>query len=87
MVTGHRISSVNDISKEIDAAEASYNRGDFRAARKICKRIIAKDDLDSDIFRRAQRILAATGIDPVAKIVFAVTFFLLLFLTYKYIIH
>lgn len=70
---------------DISAAESLYRRGDFAGARRIAKAIAAAAESSPSARARAEEILAATGIDPVATGAFVLTALVLLFLVAHYV--
>jgi hypothetical protein len=70
---------------DISAVESLYRRGDFAEARRLARAIAAAGDSPPSSRARADEILAATGIDPVAVGAFAVTALVLLFLVAHYV--
>lgn len=71
---------------DIALLEELYGRGDFAGARRLAREIAAAKDSPPAARARAEEILAATGIDPVAAGAFALTALVLLFLVARYIL-
>ncbi len=69
----------------IERAERAYRAGDFKLARSSARRAREISD-DRGIAVRARRILRATGIDPVAAVLFGATAALLAFLILRYVL-
>ena len=72
--------------QQLKEADRAYRAGDFRTARRLAR--TARDSAGSrpEVVERANRILAATGIDPVAAVVFVGTLALLTFLVVRYVL-
>jgi hypothetical protein len=67
-------------------ADRAYRAGDFRTARKLAKRARTTEGRRPEVAERADRLLAATGVDPVATAVFVGTLALLTFLVVRYLL-
>jgi len=78
---------VNDSTKNIEQAALHYRKGDFRLARQSSLAILEDANASEENKTQAQKILAATGVDPVAKVVFTITALLLAWLIFRYIIN
>jgi hypothetical protein len=75
---------VSSPEETIKLAESAYRTGDSKRARQLASQALDQTESDSDIGGRARKILRATGIDPLAIVVFAVTTCVLLFLILRY---
>ena len=77
---------MNPAPPNLVEAEACYERGDFREARRIAKAIVASADGPAEERERAAKILTATGVDPIAIVAFSVTALLLALLIARYVL-
>lgn len=77
---------VSSPEETIKLAESAYRTGDFKRARKLARQALDQTAADSEAGGRAAEILKATGIDPLAIIVFALTTCVLLFLILRYLL-
>jgi hypothetical protein len=75
---------VSSPEETIKLAESAYRAGDFKRARQLARQALEQTETDSEVGGRAAEILGATGIDPLAIVVFAVTSCVLLFLILRY---
>lgn len=66
-------------------ARELYDRGDFRNARTAARQIIESEKGSKEAKEDATRILKATGVDPIAILVFAGTAILLGYLVLRYL--
>jgi len=73
-------------NERLAEARRSYDRGDFRSARRLASSTLEDGELPPSDREEARRLLAATGIDPVAVLVFAGTLALLVFLVIRYVL-
>jgi hypothetical protein len=73
------------LPKDVEAAYQLWTRGDYRAARKEARRVLAANPTDEEVRSRAQRVLSDTAPETralqvgVGGIVFVVVILLLLF--------
>ena len=77
------VTAPEDMLKEADRA---YRAGDFRVARRLAKEARRTEGARPEVEERAAKLLAATGIDPVAAAVFVGTLALLVFLVVRYLL-
>lgn len=77
---------VDEIESKLEKAKREYERGDFTQARKLSRELLEDKRISGDIKHDAKRILAATGIDPAAVIIFLVTGALLAYLVIRFIL-
>jgi hypothetical protein len=75
---------VSSPEETIKQAESAYRSGDFKRARQLARQALDQTDSESAVGGRAGEILRATGIDPLAIVVFALTTCVLLFLILRY---
>ena len=66
-------------------AERHYRAGDFRTARAICRELLA-GEADDDVRRRANEIMTATGVDPMAIAAFCLSASILIYLIVHYLL-
>jgi hypothetical protein len=69
---------------QVARAERFYQVGDYKQARALAKILIDDETLSHDDRKALERILRATGTDPVAALAILFTFCLLVFLVLKY---
>jgi hypothetical protein len=77
---------VSSPEETIKLAESAYRSGDFKRARQLARQALEQTDSKSAVGGRAGEILRATGIDPLAIVVFALTTCVLLFLILRYLL-
>jgi len=77
---------VTESTTTLDRAQTAYERGDFKIARASAREVLADTKSLEDERDRARTILRATGIDPVATLVFAGTAAILVYLVLRYIL-
>jgi thioredoxin-like negative regulator of GroEL len=77
---------VIDKNSKLYQAQDFYSAGNFKAARKLLKKIIADKNSSKEELDIAYKLLKATGIDPAATAIFGATFFVIIFLIIKYIL-
>ena len=77
------VTTPEDMLKEADRA---YRAGDFRTARRLAKQARRAEGRRPEVAERADKLLAATGVDPVATAIFVGTLALLAFLIVRYLL-
>jgi len=76
---------VTDTDQTRLTARELYDRGDFKAARAAARQNIESEKSSKEAKEDATRILQATGVDPIAVLVFAGTAVLLGYLVLRYL--
>jgi hypothetical protein len=70
----------------IKAAERFQRAGDLKTARRLAREALEGAGENREIAERAEKLLRASGIDPVAIAVFGLTLCVLLFLIIRYVL-
>ena len=71
---------------QIKRAEQLQLAGDHKRARELAREVLDQGGVDDAASERAAKILAASGVDPVAIAVFGLTLAVLLFLIVWYVL-
>ncbi|MBW2277255.1 MAG: tetratricopeptide repeat protein [Deltaproteobacteria bacterium] len=70
----------------IKRAELLQRAGDHKRARRLAREAIEQTPVDAAVYERAEKILEASGIDPVAIAVFGLSLGVLLLLIIWYVL-
>ena len=80
-----KIRSVSSPEDTIKAAERFQRAGDLKTARRLAREALEQPGASDEVSERAQQLLKASGIDPVAIAIFGFTLCVLLFLIIRYV--
>lgn len=77
---------MSNTAKQLNIAHNAYQQGNFALIRRTLHKLEADSSLSEKERSTVQKIQSKIAIDPITSVGFGVTFFVLLFLTIKYIL-